>query len=77
MFGEGGGRASKQFGAQEKVFKRKWFVDRTRNCIEIVKKKVAYLGKTEQDIVEAVMFMDEKKISNDHYTAFSLLETLS
>ena len=51
LFGEGGiGRGSLIEGAA-KVEKRKWFVDKTRTCIEIVKKKIDGLGKVEIDIV--------------------------
>lgn len=52
LFGEGGaGRGSRLEGLVVKIEKRKWFVDKTRTCVEIVKKKLDGLGKVETDVV--------------------------
>ena len=45
MFGEGGGRKSKKGGKNDDL--RKWFVDKTRSNIEILKRKLDNSGKTE------------------------------
>ena len=59
LFGDGGAGSGSRVEGPAKLEKRKWFVDKTRNCVEIVKKKVDGLGKTEIDIIKAVMLMDE------------------
>ena len=55
LFGEGGAGSGSRVEGVAKVEKRKWFVDKTRNCVEIVKKKLDGFGKVEADVVQAVM----------------------
>ena len=78
LFGEGGaGRGSRLEGKGVKIEKRKWFVDKTRNCVEIVKRKLDGLGKAETDVVQAVMQMNQQIICYDECSALGVLETLA
>lgn len=56
---------------------RQLFADKTRNNVEIVMRKLSQLGKGQETIVKAVNRMNAALISNDHYHAINVLETLA